>query len=157
MDLARRITAASLLNFQTGAGGDSAWTTFRVTGKNYAMAMNSLWTLKPNFMHTLEAPALTSAQRQHPIWFGPASQVEADITWHLPAGWSIDEAAPAIANDSGVARLDCRTETAAGHARVKFLLQRNGRLLPSSEYPQAQQLSRALGKIQGMTWVLKKS
>ena len=154
--LSRTVTTATLTNFQSGAQGDSAWVSFNIKGNQYGRVMGALMILKADFFHVNAPPELTAERRQHPIWFGPAQQVETDIVWHLPAGLKLEEEILEVKDSCGAAQLSCTTLASGNVLRFSSVLEQSGYLLPASDYPAARKFSQNLSKAQSMAFVLKK-
>jgi len=155
--LAQTVTTAALTDFQSGDQGDSAWVAFTIKGNQYARLMGALMILKADFFHVNAPPELTAERRQHPIWFGPAQQIETDIVWHLPAGLKLEEEMPEVEDSCGAARLSYKISSAGNVLRFSSVVQQSGYLLSASDYPAARKFSQNLSKAKSMALVLKKS
>jgi len=155
--LAQTVSTAALTGFQSGDHGDSAWVAFTIRGNQYARLMGALMILKADFFHVTAPPELTAERRQHPIWFGPAMQIETDIVWHLPAGLKLDEEMPEVEDSCGAAQLSCKTFSAGNVLRFTSVVQQSGYLLSASDYPAARKFSQNLSRTKSLSLVLRKS
>jgi hypothetical protein len=155
--LAKTVPARFILSgYKTGGDRDSAWVSFQLQGDRYGVHAGALNLLKPDFFRAEELPVLTADQRHHPVWYGPAMQVETDILWHLPKGWVAEADALPIKSACGEASLSCETILSDSTLRFKSIVRRTGRALSSEHYQAARQFSQDLSAIRGVTVVLRK-
>jgi hypothetical protein len=154
--LSQTVPNLALSNYQTGFRGDSSWVSFQLQGPRYLTQVGALHLLKADLFHAAEPAALTAKERHHPIWHGPARQIETEVVWHLPTGWKAEAPVAPLKSTCGVANLSCETILSGNTIKFVLVSQQSGRLLPPENYDAARKFSQDVSMVKGLTFILKK-
>ncbi|MCM2271867.1 MAG: DUF3857 and transglutaminase domain-containing protein [candidate division Zixibacteria bacterium] len=130
------IPGVKITDYQSGEGGDSTWAAYTLSGDNYLQTSGDLKILKLDFMQTPEKPAFKKTERANPIWFGYPWEVEGEVTWRLPEGWTA-ELVDTLNAECRTARATLIMTASDGGFRCANFEAQDGGVMEASEYAAA--------------------
>jgi len=154
--LSETVPSVVISDFSTGAGGDSAWTSFTIESGHYVQDAGNLVFLRPDIFQEAGLPVLTAEERHFPVWLGSARETVTDVTWTLPSGWTAEVDAPEADEECEAASISSRTTANGSSLRVTNVYRRNGLLIWPEDYESAKTFTRRLNQINGQVVMIQR-
>lgn len=155
--IAKTVPNVVLSDFETGSARDSTWVSFKMEGKKYAAKTGNIRIFKPNLFAINELATITAIEREHPIWLGHARQIDTNITWNLPKGWTVEETPWNIKSHCAIASVNGETALQASRLKYQANLKYNGQVLPAVQLLKLKEFNSGLSEIKNLTIILSQT
>ncbi len=155
--IAKTVPNVVLSDFETGSARDSTWVTFKMEGKKYAAETGSIRVFKPNLFAINDLTTIAAVEREYPIWLGHARQIDTNITWNLPKGWTYEETPWTIESQCNIASVNGETELQDSRLKYQTNLKYSGQALPAIQFMKLKEFNSRLSEIKNLTIVLSQT
>ncbi len=153
-------TNLTLTKFDYQCFADSCVVSFHLEDEKYALRIGDELICKINPFDNASQRQLTTAKREHPIWFGHATASETIVTWTLPDNAVITMSIDSLSLKSKVGETQVEFASSDSTANINTVSYRSyiettGELLSVDEYQLAQEFDVALAKSSGGMFGIK--
>jgi hypothetical protein len=142
------IPGLNIIDFQSDDHADSVIMSFMITGDQVIQQAGDFFILHPDIFREAKPSELKDEERQQPIWFGKAQEVETHITWSLPDLWKTSEDTFKLEGACTGADLVLETHCSPGRLDCHSRYRQRGKLMKSGENREAVEFSRKLSQLE---------
>lgn len=140
---AASINSPAIERLESGTDGDSAWTSFTLTGEVPVTTTGDMTFLKADLFHADRADDLKRKDRQHPVTLGRPAVVTTHVTWTAPPGLTFEPAVDSIQKSCAIAELLAVTTAADSVFTYQCSTTYRGGSVPPEDYRSARAFLRS--------------